>query len=208
LLAKYLADDRRGRDECAVLRDVSDRASLLRVPSESHPLLGMQAPAFALLDAAGYPWSLDEKLRRGPVVLVFYIGYTCDACVTNLFELNADFRMWQAAGVELAAISGDAAELTGRRFRRYGRFSFPVLSDPGHEIAESYSTLRRSEGDIPEKLLHGTFLIGKDRRIRWAQTGDSPFTNYAALLAELTQLRGERTEADQSETALAETAQP
>ena len=208
LLAKYLADDRRGRDERAVLRDVLNRASEWRVPSEPHPLLGRQAPDFVLFDSAGHTWSLNEKLKHGPVVLVFYLGFTCDACVTHLFELNADLRMLRAAGAEGAAISGDPAGLTGRRFQRYGRLSFPVLTDPGHSVAEAFATFRRADGDVPERLLHGTFIIGQDGRVQWAQTGDLPFTNYSALLAELMHLRSGLAESNQSPAALGNTEEP
>jgi peroxiredoxin len=208
LLAKYLADDRRGRDERAILRDAANRASQWRIPSEPHPLLGTQTPDFVLLDSAGHTWSLNEKLKHGPVVLVFYLGFTCDACVTSLFELNADYQILTAAGAEMVAISGDPAELTGRRFQRFGRFSFPVLTDPGHSVAEAFSTFRRSDAETSEELLHGIFVIGQDGRVQWAQTGDLPFTNYSALLAELIHLRSGLAESNQSPAALADAEEP
>ena len=188
LLAKLLADNRRGRDESGVLRAASDPASEFRVPSQKHPLLDKPAPFFTLLQSDSRPWSLDERLERGPVVLVFYLNYGCDACVTGLFELNADFRMFQALGVEVVAISDDPNELTQRRFKRYGEFSFPVLSDPGHTVATAYSIFRPADASKPEHLLHGTFVIGQDHQVKWAQTGDAPFTHNTAVLCELARL--------------------
>ncbi len=188
LLAKYIADDRRGRDAAGVLRTASDPASELRVSSQQHPLLDERSPPFTLLDSDAKPWNLDEKLERGPVVLVFYLNYGCDACVTGLFELNADFRSFQALGVEVAAISDDPADLTQRRFKRYGEFSFPVLSDPGHTVAAAYSIFHLANADKPEELLHGTFVISQDRRVKWVQTGAAPFTPNTALLCELARL--------------------
>jgi peroxiredoxin len=191
LLARLLADSRRGSDEFGILCATSDPASAFRVRSEPHPLLDEPAPLFSLLDHADRSWSLADKLKRGPVVLVFYLNYGCDACVSSLFELNADIRMFQALGAEVVAISDDPAELTQQRFKRYGAVSFPVLSDPGHEVARRYSIFRPTEADQPEQLLHGTFVIGQDRRVKWARTGDAPFTPNTALLCELARVNSE-----------------
>jgi peroxiredoxin len=174
-----------------MLRAASDPASELRISSQQHPLLDQPAPLFTLLDSDGLAWSLDEKLERGPVVLVFYLNYGCDVCVSGLFELNADIRMFQALGAELVAISDDPPELTQRRFKRYGAFSFPVLSDAGHVVATTYSIFHPANADEPEQLLHGTFVIGQDRQVKWAHTGDAPFTPNTALLCELAQCKRE-----------------
>src|SRR5262249_14069075 len=111
LLTRFLADDRRGRDESEVLRACSDPASELRVPSQLHPLLDWPAPLFSLSDVEGRTWSLEDKLEHGPVVLVFYLNFGCDACMGRLYELNADIRLFQALGAEVAAISDDPPEL-------------------------------------------------------------------------------------------------
>jgi peroxiredoxin len=205
LLARLLADNRRGRNEDGVLCAASDPTSEFRVASQQHPLLDQSAPLFTLLDSECQTWSLDEKLLRGPIVLVFYLNYGCDACVSGLFELNADIRMFQALGAEVAAISDDPAELTQRRFKRNGAFSFPVLCDPGHEVARTYSIFRPADADGPEQLLHGTFVIGEDRRVKWAHTDDAPFTRNTALLCELARLNPEVTVAAAEQSALIET---
>lgn len=201
LLARFLADDRRGRDEHAALCAISDPASDFRVPSQEHPLLDGPAPLFSLADQDGRKWSLAEKLERGPVVLVFYLNFGCDACVSRLFELNADIRLFQALGAEVVAISDDPPELTQGQFRRYGAISFPVLSDPGHHVARAYSIVSPAEAGQSERILHGTFVIGGDRNVKWAQTGDSPFTPDTATLCELARLNPERVPAREKSAA-------
>ena len=191
LLARLLADNRRGRDDFEVLRKASAAASEFRVASQQLPLLDQPAPPFTLVDSDGRPWRLDEKLLHGPVVQVFYLGYGCDACVSGLFELNADIRMFHELGAEVAAISDDPAELTQRRFKRYGGFSFPVLSDPEHEVAQKYSIFRPTDSNEAEQLLHGTFVIGQDGHVKWVHTGDVPFTPNTGLLCELARLNPE-----------------
>ena len=58
------------------------------VPSQAHPLLGRPAPALVLEDAKGKTRDLGAQVSNGPVVVVFYLGSTCVACVTHLVELE------------------------------------------------------------------------------------------------------------------------
>jgi peroxiredoxin len=192
LLAKLLADDRRSAAADAWLHELADPRASFRVETKQHPLLGQPAPDFTLRDASARPWNLQEHFARGPVVLVFYLGYFCDACVHDLFELNADVQRFRHLGAEVVAVSGDTPELTRQRFRQYGAFTFPVLSDPGHALARAFGTFRPGTDTQPEELLHGTFLIGRDGRVCWAYRGDTPFRNNKALLYELVRRKEER----------------
>jgi peroxiredoxin len=188
LLVKYLADDRRQRDPAAVIEAVSKPNSELRVASQAHGLRGGLAPLFTLVDQHGEGWDLAEHLRHGPVVLVFYRNYACDACVSRLFELSADIELFKSLGAEVAAISDDPAELTQSRSKRFGEFRFPVLCDPGHAVARAFQLGQPAADDEPERFLHGTFVISDSGKITWAQTGDSPFSPDTATLCELVRL--------------------
>lgn len=161
------------------------------LPTQAYTLLLQPAPEFALRDVNGKEWTLAQTLKDGPVVLVFYYGYHCDHCVSQLFALNKDVEKFRELGVQVVAISADAPELTRERFKQYGAFHFPVLSDPGNKVAEKYETFTPSpkvgqEGD----LLHGTFLIARTGKIVWANRGDVPFTENRTLLHEAARLEG------------------
>jgi peroxiredoxin len=188
VLAKLLADDRRSAPREEWLRELADSKAKFRVETQPHSLLHHAAPDFTLLDHRGQPWSLRGHLSQGPVVLVFYLGYACNACVHDLFELNADLERFHSLGAKVVAVSGDGPGLTRQRFEQYGPFRFPVLSDPGHVVAGSFGTFRPANGSKPEELLHGTFLIGRDGQVNWVSCGDTPFRNNKALLYELARL--------------------
>lgn len=156
------------------------------IPTQVHPLLGQPAPDFTLLDTADKPWSLAEKLRAGPVVLIFYYGYYCNHCVSQLFGVHKDGDKFREVGATVVAVSADPAQLTRARFQKYGAFAFPVLSDPGNSVAAKYGTYTPStkageEGD----LVHGTFVIDRRGRVIWANRGDGPFTENRTLLVEV-----------------------
>lgn len=161
------------------------------VPTQTFSLFRQQAPDFTLKDSSGKPWSLHEHLKAGPVLLVFYYGYHCNHCVSQLFALNDDLAKFSELGVEVVAVSADPVETTRERFRQYGPFKFPVLSDPGNEVAKKYETYLPhptpgKEGD----LLHGTFVITRQGKLMWANRGDGPFTENRTLLHEFAKYEG------------------
>ena len=181
LLAKLLADDRRSEPANAWLKELDNSQSSLRVATQSHPLLGQPAPEFALDDVNNRAWRLKDHVFKRPVVLVFYLGYYCNACVHNLFELNADLQRFHTLGAEVIAISGDSPDITRQQFKEYGAFNFPVLFDRGHAVARAYGTYEPPTAAKPERVLHGTFLIGRNGRVHWANRGDAPLRGNMAL---------------------------
>ncbi|QJW93133.1 peroxiredoxin family protein [Frigoriglobus tundricola] len=155
------------------------------VPSEAHALRNQPAPTFALTGADDKRVELEGLLARGPVVLVFYYGYSCDHCVAQLFGIDKDLRYFTELGATVVAVSPDAPERTRTRYAEYGKFDFPVLSDPDRAVAGKYGVFRPAAGEFPKWQAHGTFVIGRDRTVRWVNTGTEPFTDNVTLLREL-----------------------
>jgi peroxiredoxin len=160
-------------------------------------LLSRAAPDFTLCDHLGRPWNLGEQLAQGPVVVVFYLGYSCNACVHHLCELSADVERFGDLGAQVVAISADPPELTRQRFDAYGALGFTVLSDPDHAVARQFGTLRPAAASQagaesgPEQVLHGTFIVDRQGDVRWANCGEVPFRSDMALLYQLARLDGQ-----------------
>jgi len=164
-------------------------AAQQHVASQPHPLLEKPAPDFTRPDVYGNAWTLHEALQRGPVVLIFYYGYHCNHCVSQLFDANEDYLRFRELGAEVVALSGDDSDLTRKRYQQYGAFSFPVLADPGNKLAQLYGVFHPAENGKPQQLDHGTFIIDANGIVRWAATGDTPFSDNRTLLWELNRLR-------------------
>jgi peroxiredoxin len=163
------------------------------LPTQAHPLLGKPAPSFTLMDPDGKSWSLDDLRGQGPVVVVFYYGYHCNHCVSQLFDLNEDIAHFRELGVPVAAISADPPEDTKAKFRLYGSFQFPVLADLGNRIAEAYFVYQPAHpGKDDAMLQHGTFIISPAGKVVWANTGPEPFADNRTLLHELARLTGKK----------------
>ncbi|MFO0938283.1 MAG: peroxiredoxin family protein [Gemmataceae bacterium] len=161
-----------------------------RVPSEPHALLGQPAPAFSLEDVDGIPVSLESLLMNGPVVVVFYYGYSCNHCVAQLFGLNDDLKYFRELGATVVAIGPDTSELTRTKYAKYGAFGFPVLSDEKRVVASRFGVYRPKAESKPSWEAHGTFVVDRKGTIQSVNTGDEPFTQNVTLLAELAKLEG------------------
>ncbi|HEX4141994.1 MAG TPA: redoxin domain-containing protein [Pirellulales bacterium] len=204
LLAKLLADDRRS-NAGDWRQALDDPAANCRVATQNHSLLGQAAPDFTLRDHRGESWNLGQQLTHGLVVVVFYLGYSCNACVHHLCELSADVERFGQLGARIVAISADPPELTRQRFDSYGALVFAVLSDPDHAVARQFAALRLADaspaGDepAPDEPLHATFIIDRRGEVRWATRGDVPFRDSMALLYELAWLDRSSPQVDRDE---------
>ncbi len=165
-----------------------DNPDLHRVPSQAHPLLGRAAPALVLEDAETKTRDLQAAAAEGPVVIVFYLGSSCMACMTHLVELEAALPRFQAQGAVVWAVSADRPELSRERMRRFGSFHIPHLSDSNHAVSSAFGVWKPLPGGNPDdgEALHGTFIVARGGSVRWASMGDRPFTDIDALLAEIT----------------------
>ncbi len=168
---------------------LSDR-SLSPMPTMEHPLLNQPAPEFKLRNVDGQLQSLSEIAGGGPVIVVFYYGYGCSHCVAQLFGLNDDLRHFEELGVQIVAISSDLPEHTAEKYKEYGKFDFPVLSDPDNAVAQLYGTNTPKLGEQGEVSLHGTFLVSPEGQVVWANTGHQPFIDNKSLLLRMAEITG------------------
>jgi peroxiredoxin len=99
--------------------------------------VGDKAAAFVLKDPEGHEVSSAELLARGPLVLTFYRGFWCPYCNMDLEALQAALPELEKHGAKLVAISPQTAP-NSRRSQREHNLTFPVLSDPGNEVAASF----------------------------------------------------------------------
>jgi peroxiredoxin Q/BCP len=159
-------------------------------PSYEHPLVGKPAPDFTRPDVDGQPWSLKQALVKGPVVVVFYYGYYCDHCVSQLFGLKQDYQHFRELGAEVVALSADSSATTREKYKQFEAFPFPVLWDDGNRVAEAYGVFKPAHDTVGEELLHGTFVIGQDGIVTWAAFATTPFGRNDTLLHEIARLTG------------------
>jgi peroxiredoxin len=160
------------------LADILNDQAFTPVATQPHPLVGQPAPQFTLKDSTDASRSLRDWTSRGPVVLIVYYGYGCNHCVAQLFAIDKDLSLFHELGAEVVALSSDSTEHTREKFKEYGPFGFPVLSDPDNKTAAAYGVYDGKELD------HTTFVF-KGGKVVWANSGNEPFLDNKTLLRAL-----------------------
>jgi thioredoxin-dependent peroxiredoxin len=100
--------------------------------------------------------------------------------------LATNYDKYKAAGAEVIAITVDSPE-KNRKLSEKLNLSFPVLTDDGHKVIDTYSILDAS-GKISKAA---TFILDKKGIVRWQYIADDykvrPLDDV--LLGELAKLK-------------------
>ena len=133
-------------------------AGASRPPGAAEP--GSALPDGDLLDAGGQPTTLADTLAGKPAVLVFYRGGWCPYCDITLRTYQAQLLPALAErGVGLVAISPQTPD-GSLSTKESKELTFPVLSDPGNQIAAQLGILTApSDGARAAQLQLGLDLI-------------------------------------------------
>ena len=175
---------------------VFDRDAGQLADTHTDPLrvqVGDYVTDFELPDAQGRPVRLSELLAGGPVVLTFYRGAWCPYCNLYLGQLQRSLGDIEARGGSLVAVSSQRPDAAAGMAEQ-GGLAFPVLSDVGNEVAAQFTTVFRN-GDAPVGTMTAlgydfdgfyaddsrglpvpaTFVIGQDRRVRFARSAGGDY---------------------------------
>jgi len=157
-------------------------------PAASYPeglKVGDTAPDFTLKDAGGKKINLKQKLKSGPIVLVFYRGQWCPFCNRHLGVLNDSLQLIKEKGADLLAISPETQEGIAKTVNKT-RAVFPVLHDVNMVVMKSYKVQYSVDEKTVEKYrgygidfdkangtnganlpVPATYIIGKDGIIKY-----------------------------------------
>jgi peroxiredoxin len=116
---------------------------------------GETAPLFRLRCEPGGFISLSDLIDRGPVVVSFFWGDWCRFCVYELKALAAAHPEIERLGATLVALSPQPREDSSSRGRD-GKPPFPLLQDPGCEIAARY----RIAFTVPQQFRAAYLALG------------------------------------------------
>ena len=120
---------------------------------------GAPAPEFTLKDQDGNEVSLADFRGKQAVALVFYPFTFTGVCEGELCQLRDDIADYQAADVQVLAVSCDS-RFSQKVWADQKGWNFPVLSDhwPHGAVAQAYGVFNDAVGCANR----ATFLIGTD----------------------------------------------
>jgi peroxiredoxin Q/BCP len=180
---------------------------LLSLPVLAALKVGDKAPDFSArgsLAGKEFSFSLEEALKKGPVVVYFFPSAYTKGCDLEAHTFSTEKEKFDAAGASIIGVSADS-------LARLDRFSadpefcagkFPVASDADKKIATSYNLATNPvkagmtdvKGDAIDHdfIERVTFVIGKDHKIIAAfsskDDGLSPDQHVSKSLAIVQQL--------------------
>ncbi|MDZ7742260.1 MAG: redoxin domain-containing protein [Bacteroidota bacterium] len=67
--------------------------------------IGSPAPLFEASDAENKTFKLENALKEGPVVLIFYRGFWCPVCNKHLSGIQDSLKLIQEMGARVVAVS-------------------------------------------------------------------------------------------------------
>lgn len=145
---------------------------------------GERAPDFALPNQDGRVVALSERLRQGPVILLFVRGGWCPFCTMTLRGYQDFLPAFHEQGADLLAITPQPSRTCSQIAER-DLLAFPTLSDQGNQVADRYGVGYEVEPELrPMQLrlghdlprlngtgnwripLPATFVVGADGIIR------------------------------------------
>jgi len=149
--------------------------------------VGDTAPDIKLDDENGKSVTLDEKLKDGPVLLVFYRADWCPYCTKHLAEFQEKITDITDKGkASVIAISPQATKYSKEVSEKY-ELTYPILYDIDHVAMKDYKVFFRVTDAYNEKVFNykgdyiqtrnddtnpympvpATYMIGQDKKIKY-----------------------------------------
>jgi peroxiredoxin Q/BCP len=155
-------------------------SGLLSLPVSAALKPGDPAPDFsapASLAGKEFGFSLQDALKKGPVVVYFYPSAYTQGCDIEAHTFAEEKEKFDSAGATIIGVSADSVARLNQFSAdpAYCAGKFPVASDPAHKISTSYNLTAAAaragmkdvrgveiDHDFVERT---TFVIGKDHKI-------------------------------------------
>lgn len=120
--------------------------SLFAIAQEPEPLfIGQKAPKILAIDQHGERVSLQDRLKEGPVVLVFYRGEWCPHCNRHMSHIQDSLQLILDAGASVIAVTPEKGERITRTVEKSGA-TFSILYDENHRIMDRYKVTFKLSG--------------------------------------------------------------
>ena len=170
---------------CASLANAADDAP---PPAPSHearaPLVvGQVAPPIDIVDAMGAPRHLADLRGKSALLLTFFPQCFTGNCTNQVTSLRDSYAQLQELGVEVWAVSTDAAAGPHgqRAFAERYQLPFALLPDTERTICLLYGAVQSPA----QRAARMSVLINREGKIVWIDKQVNPRTHGADVVARL-----------------------
>ena len=109
-----------------------------------------KAPEFSGKDQHGKTITLNNELKKGKVVLIFYRGQWCPYCNKELKSITDSLSLISSKGASVVAITPELPENVTKTIDKT-KASYSIISDNGLKIMKAYDVSYAVEGEMAAK---------------------------------------------------------
>ncbi len=151
------------------------------------------APPFQLATQKGDTRSLEDYLKKGPVLLAFHRGTWCPNCRTRFAELAMNAGTYTALGWQVVAVVAQSSTAV-RRYVEDKGLPFNILIDESRDVAKAYGVWQRIGIDAWNIARPSLFLIEPSGRIHYSFVAgrQDEFPSHDEILEQMTLVEGRR----------------
>ena len=123
------------------------------------PAIGQPAPAFSATNQDDKNLSLLD-FQGSWLILYFYPKDNTPGCTTEAIEFSQKQAEWENLNVKVLGVSPDSVKSHCKFIEKHS-LALQLLSDPDHQVAESYGVwgLKKFMGKEYMGIIRSTFLI-------------------------------------------------
>ena len=123
------------------------------------PAIGQPAPAFSATNQDDKTLSLLD-FQGSWLILYFYPKDNTPGCTTEAIEFSQKQAEWENLNVKVLGVSPDSVKSHCKFIEKHS-LTVQLLSDPAHQVAESYGVwaLKKFMGKEYMGIIRSTFLI-------------------------------------------------
>jgi thioredoxin-dependent peroxiredoxin len=165
-----------------ILAALSVACALAAIPAHATLALGTIAPDFSTVASLGgrdFDFSLNEALKRGPVVLYFYPAAFTKGCTIEAHEFADATDKFAALGATVIGVSHDNIATLDKFSVSECRSKFAVAADPDATVIRAYDTPLPQN---PAMANRTSYVIAPDHKIIMVYTAMDPYQHVDLTL--------------------------
>jgi peroxiredoxin Q/BCP len=144
---------------------------------------GAEAPAFTLdatMAGQAFPFSLEEALRKGPVVLYFYPAAFTKGCTIEAHHFAEAIDDYKQYGATVLGVSADKLDKLKEFSVSECRGKFAVAADPEGKVIKAYDA---KMAFMPAMANRVSYVITPDHKIYYEYSSSDPDDHVPNTLA-------------------------
>lgn len=123
---------------------------------------------FELQNSEGENVSLNELLKDGKTLLLFFPLAFSSVCTDELCSVRDNMKMYDSLDVNVAGISVDSF-FTLKAFKKSNNLNFTLLSDFNKEVSAQFNVLYEEFFGMKGVSKRSAFVINEDKTVEYAE---------------------------------------